>query len=94
MIEVDLLDRMALEFNHSAVALIPYKFLGLINTETNHLRVGIILRSCCTLYIYQTCVYYIFFTNLQPLCFVMIINLTEVHCRICLKVRNFQTWKT
>ena len=44
MIEVDILDRLALEFNHSAVALIPYKYLSLINTETNHLRVGIILR--------------------------------------------------
>ena len=53
MIEVDILDRLALEFNHSAVALIPYKYLSLINTETNHLRVGIILRSCCILYIYQ-----------------------------------------
>ena len=41
MIEVDILDRLALKFNHSALALIPYKYLALINTETNHLRVGI-----------------------------------------------------
>ena len=94
MIEVDILDRMALEFNHSAVALIPYKYLAVINTETNHLRVGIILRNCCTLCIGQTYVVICFSQICSHSCFVMTITLTEVHCRICLKVRNFQTWKT
>ena len=43
MVEVDHLDAITKKFNRSAVALIPYKYLALINTETNHLRVDI----CC-----------------------------------------------
>ncbi len=42
MSQTDILEEMSQTFNRSAVALIPYKYLSLIHTETKHLRVCVV----------------------------------------------------